>query len=400
MTFTLLLDLDDTLLTNDIDVFIKAYFSTLGEAFSPYKEPDKMLAAMHKAVQAMLHKQFPGGTLEETFDRVFYAEIDVEKSLLKETIHNYYRDEFPHLQHLTSPRPEAVSLVQSAVQKGWTVVVATNPLFPAAAIHQRLSWANLPVDRIPFELVTTYENSHFCKPNPSYYAEILARLRWPEGPVAMVGNSLEDDIHPAEALGMPTYWLCEDPEAEIPFERHPDSQSGPISGILPWLENLSSDQVLPAYTSSTASIATLQSTPAAMSDLSTDLSSEQWNHRPAPQEWSFTEILCHLRDVDLEVNYDRIKTILSGSNPFIPAVMTDPWVEERKYVSQNGPKALVEFTEARSGLLNLLLNLQTGDWQEPARHAIFGPTTLMEIVEFIATHDRNHINQAWEALQA
>ena len=398
MAFTLLLDLDDTLLSNDIDLFIKGYLKELSIAFAPLVAPEKMLPAMQKAIQAMLQKQFPGGTLENTFDRVFYREIGIDKNHFLDTIAYFYREIYPRLQPITAPRPAAIDLVHRAISRGWTVVVATNPLFPATAIHQRLAWAGLPVERVPFTLVTTYENSHFCKPNSAYYAEILARLRWPEGPVAMVGNSLSDDIRPTEALGIPTYWLHESDEGNIPFERQPISQTGSLEQLWAWLEDFATRTEGPHYTSTAALLATLQSTPAALSDLSTNLPAQAWNHRPAPEEWSYTEILCHLRDVDLEVNYDRIKNVLSGANPFIPAVSTDPWVEERKYLSEDGPVALVGFTDARASLLNLLLNMENGAWQEPARHTIFGPTTLQELVEFIATHDRTHINQAWQAL--
>jgi FMN phosphatase YigB (HAD superfamily) len=400
MTLTILLDLDDTLISNDIDAFLKSYFTTLGEAFSPYVQPPIMMAAMQKAVAAMLKKQFPGGTLEETFDRIFYQEIGIEKKQMGQAVQSYYQTVFPTLRSLTAPRPEAIELVHSAVQRGWSLVVATNPLFPAVAIYQRLEWAGLPVDQVSFKLVTTYENSHFCKPNPSYFTEILARLCWPEGAVVMVGNSLDADIRPAESLGIPTYWLCENCKVEIGFQRHPLSRSGPLAGLSAWLEEIAHADLHPGFDNTAALVATLQSTPAAMSDISQNLPAEWWNRRPAPEEWSFTEILCHLRDIDLEVNYDRVVTILSGSNPFLPAVQTDPWVEERKYVQEDGAKALVDFTEARSRLLNLILNLQTGDWQEPARHAIFGPTTLMEIVDIIATHDRTHVHQAIEALNA
>ena len=59
----------------------------------------------------------------------------------------------------------------------------------------------------------------------------------------------------------------------------------------------------------------------------TVLSGVQWNQRPIKNEWSITEIICHLRDVDREVNIQRIQTVLDGSNPFIPGAVTDPWVK-------------------------------------------------------------------------
>jgi len=44
-------------------------------------------------------------------------------------------------------------------------------------------------------------------------------------------------------------------------------------------------------------------------------------------------------------------------------------------------------------LVELLANLSPGDWKRTARHSIFGPTHLQELVSFIASHDRSHIQQ-------
>ena len=55
-------------------------------------------------------------------------------------------------------------------------MVATNPIFPRKAILHRLSWAGLAPEQVPFALITDYERFHFAKPNPAFFAEILAQL--------------------------------------------------------------------------------------------------------------------------------------------------------------------------------------------------------------------------------
>ena len=57
----------------------------------------------------------------------------------------------------------------------------------------------------------------------------------------------------------------------------------------------------------------------------------------------------------------------------------------------------MEFTAARKQTLALLDGL-ANEWSRPARHAIFGPTTLQELVGFVATHDRTHVQQVWKTL--
>lgn len=397
MSLTLLLDLDDTLLGNEINGFVKAYFHALNQALSPHIDSSRLMHSLQTAVTAMLAKSTPQKTLEEAFDEIFYPGIGFEKSAFRPILDDFYANKFDELKPLTSLRPAAKKIIQLARERNWKVVIATNPIFPAAAIQKRLAWAGLNIGNPEWNLVTTYEIFHFCKPHPAYYAEILGALCWPEEPVIMVGNSLSDDITPTEALGLTTFWI--DPDQDTNLTRSTESKSGSLDECLDWLTTLKENALpVPDFSGSAALMATLQSTPAVMDCLGRSYPLEKWNQRPQPAEWSFTEILCHLRDVDREVNLNRIKMILTEQNPFIPGVFTDPWVEERNYRSENGQAALQEFILARTELLKLLMDMDKGSWQDAARHAIFGPTTLHELVGFITTHDRSHISQACATL--
>ena len=90
-----------------------------------------------------------------------------------------------------------------------------------------------------------------------------------------------------------------------------------------------------------------------------------------------------------------IKQVLDESNPFLPGIDSDKWAQERLYYCQNGPEALRDFTTSRIQLLNLLDSLDAADWERSASHAIFGPTSLKELVSIIVGHDQLHIQQAY-----
>jgi hypothetical protein len=145
-----------------------------------------------------------------------------------------------------------------------------------------------------------------------------------------------------------------------------------------------------------ALLAVLRSTPAALATLC-----QQHNaglgQRPEISEWSPGEVLCHLRDVDAEVNLPRVRKIISEHNPFLAGQETDPWAETRQYRLQDGMQALMDFVNSRLELLSILENLSPGDWDRSARHAIFGPTHLQELVNIIAGHDILHIQQIYKA---
>ena len=117
-----------------------------------------------------------------------------------------------------------------------------------------------------------------------------------------------------------------------------------------------------------------------------------------PEEWCPVEIVCHLLDVDAEVNLPRIRKVLQEDNPFISGKDTDRWAEERAYICQDGPRSLEKFLATRIELLNLLTRISSEDWSRPARHAIFGPTQFGELISIIAGHDRLHVRQIHRAL--
>ena len=86
------------------------------------------------------------------------------------------------------------------------MALATNPIFPAIATNERIRWAGLSTD--DFELITTYENIGFCKPNPEYYSEVAERIGVAPEECIMVGNDVDDDM-PASKLGMKVFLLTD-----------------------------------------------------------------------------------------------------------------------------------------------------------------------------------------------
>ena len=394
MPITLLLDLDDTLLNTNMDTFIPAYFQALSAALADLVSPQVMLPALMGGTKAMLANLDPALTLREVFNAHFFPRVGIERSVLQERIDRFYEEEFPKLGSLTSPIFEAVRLVDWAFEQGHCVVIATNPLFPLKAIQHRLRWAGFPPEQYRCALVTSYENFHFTKETVAYYPEVLAQLGWPENPAVMVGDDLQREVIPTRAAGLPVFWVRK------PGEHSPemaDVPQGPLEDFRPWLEKGNLKRINPTLESPEALLSALRSTPAALATLLSSLPAQSWTSSSSPSEWCLTEIICHLRDVEREVNLARIRGILAEENPFLVGQVTDVWVKERHCAEQDGPQALSDFISARKEVLGLLAGLD-GEWSRPARHAIFGPSTLRELVGFIVGHDRAHIQQVWKSL--
>ena len=199
-------DLDGTLLPMDQDVFINAYIGGLTKKLSPLGyDPKAVASALWKGTGDMVKND---GSKRN--DRVFwdrFAEILGEDIRNEEpTLDDFYANEFQQVKAFCGYAPMAKEIVDRLKQRGVTVILATNPFFPAIATNSRIRWAGLkPED---FDFVTTYENSSYCKPNPHYYRWLLNKFDLSPEECLMVGNDVGDDMV-AEELGMKVFLLTD-----------------------------------------------------------------------------------------------------------------------------------------------------------------------------------------------
>ena len=393
MTLTLLIDIDNTLLGNSMDTFIPAYLAALGEALSPYADPTNVSSVLLGATEKMFRNNIPNRTLKEAFDPAFYPTLGISADEVNELVEQFYREKFPLLEKFSKKRPEAIALIETAIQRGWQIAIATNPIFPLAAILHRLTWAGLPIDKFPFSIVPSYENFHFAKPNPAFFSELLGRIGWPRQATIMVGDVPQEDIQTAQLMGIPTFWVSNG--QAYPEGLPSPNAAGALEDIIPWLDGVPDEDLMPNYALPSAVIGTMRGIPSALLGLTSTLPKAAWTNHHVADEWSLTEIACHLRDVEREINLPRLNKIISEDNPFIPGVDSDVWATTRDYRSQDGPAALHEFVSTRIETLDLLSKLLLPDWKRPVQHAIFGPTNLAEITSFMGGHDRLHVRQLY-----
>lgn len=394
MSLTLLFDLDDTLIDTNLNAFVPAYFQALGQHMGKYVASDIMFRALIDGMSVMAESADPTRTLEQVFDSSFYPHLGKPKDELASGFNEFYDSVFPTLSSLTRQREEAVSLIRWALSRGFRVAIATDPFFPGKATLERLRWAGLNPDHL--ELISTFEHFHFSKTHPAYFAEVLGRLGWPEGPVLMVGNDVTRDLVPANRLGLATYWIDGDSDSSPGFE----SGHGTLADLRPWLESIDLSMLEPSFKSRDAIEAIMVSTPAVLYGLTASLNDEQWRHEPTRDDWAMNEIVCHLRDTDREIHMLQLKLLLEREGAFIPRPETGIWANEREYLNVDGHAALSEFTAARLEMLKTLKEQPEEIWSRKARHAIFGPTNFQEVVGFVADHDRLHIQQAWKTLHS
>lgn len=202
-------DLDGTLLPMDNDGFIKGYLGLLSKAVAHLGyTPDTMIPTMWQGVAAMV-KNDGGRSNFDIFWDYFSKTFGEEVYRHIPTFDAFYADPngFHKAKAFTTPTPLSKTAVELARAKADKVVLATNPFFPRVAVESRMSWVGL--SSADFDLVTTYENSHSCKPNPAYYAEITQKLGLDPTKCLMIGNNAKEDIWAAQKAGLAAYLLTD-----------------------------------------------------------------------------------------------------------------------------------------------------------------------------------------------
>jgi HAD superfamily hydrolase (TIGR01549 family) len=198
----ILFDLDGTLLQIDMEYFLQKYLRKLALHFAHLMEPDAFVANLLASTYAMIKDDNPELTNQQVFMADFFKQIPYPREKILPLIDGFYEDVFPKLREYTAVFPEAPQVIETAKKIGCRLVIATNPLFPLKAINHRMEWAG--VLDYDFDLVTSYENMHFCKPNPRYYLEICDYIGIQPEQCLMVGNDVVDDIAAAAKVGMKT----------------------------------------------------------------------------------------------------------------------------------------------------------------------------------------------------
>lgn len=202
----ILFDLDGTLLPMDQNVFLKAYFGGLAKKLAPHGfEPQQLFETIMKGTGAMICND--GSAKNE--DRFWAVMRETYGDRIEEAVpyfEDFYAKDFDNVRRVCGYNPQAALTVRALKARGYTVALATQPAFPEMATHRRVCWAGLEAEE--FALVTTFENSRFCKPNVGYYRDVANVLGVSPEECLMVGNDISDDM-PAASIGMKVFLLTD-----------------------------------------------------------------------------------------------------------------------------------------------------------------------------------------------
>lgn len=208
-----LFDLDGTLLDIELDSFLSRYFSVLGPVVAEVleHEPDDPtgLRAVIAATETMASSHAEQ-TNREAFNAHFHRITGVDLSAKRhaEALDAFYADVFPGLQGEATAHHGAVNVIETAMELGIKVAIATNPIFPMSAVRERMRWAG--IDHLDIPVVTAYETMYATKPHGAYFLQTAGLLGVDPAECVMVGDDRSLDM-PAADIGMRTFYVGPQP---------------------------------------------------------------------------------------------------------------------------------------------------------------------------------------------
>ncbi|WP_254062268.1 DinB family protein [Acidobacterium sp. S8] len=141
----------------------------------------------------------------------------------------------------------------------------------------------------------------------------------------------------------------------------------------------------------------LSSTAARLAEFYKQLGPTGLEKSPAPGKWSPREIFAHLADCEIAFAF-RLRQTLAEDNHVIQPFDQEHWA--RTYASYDASAAVATFSAVRRWNLSLIHGLSDDDRGKTVNHPERGPMTFATIVETMAGHDLNHLQQLEKIQQA
>jgi uncharacterized damage-inducible protein DinB len=135
-------------------------------------------------------------------------------------------------------------------------------------------------------------------------------------------------------------------------------------------------------------VAVIAATPARLAALVGGMTAEQADAPIAPGKWSVRQIVTHVADCEIGFGF-RLRQALAGVS--IQPFDQDAWAESYGRYSLAG--ALETFRALRAWDVALISGLSEADKILKVTHPERGEMTLWTIVETMAGHDLNHLEQ-------
>lgn len=207
-------DMDETLLSINLNAFIFRYFKDVSSMLADIGRRNRAgVMARLGTILVDLNANHRSGTDNITNYEFYCREVErrcgvcLSDPVIAEAFSYYDHEVLPGINDdaiAAKPMPGAHAALEAVHDAGLRCALFTNPSFPQGAIECRMGWGELT--DAPFELITHMGNATRCKPDATYYLEQLQVMGLEPHEVLMVGNDPKRDF-PSPACGIQTAYV-------------------------------------------------------------------------------------------------------------------------------------------------------------------------------------------------
>ena len=145
-------------------------------------------------------------------------------------------------------------------------------------------------------------------------------------------------------------------------------------------------------------LAVQRQTPALLAQLIDGISDNTLNQRPGPGKWSVAELLAHLADAEISCFWRYRQMIEHDGCPLSPYDQ-ELWHALGNNGERRPADSLQLFRLLRENNLQMLERLTAEQWDRYGMHAERGRMTVRDLVQQLAGHDLNHLEQIRKILK-
>ena len=147
-----------------------------------------------------------------------------------------------------------------------------------------------------------------------------------------------------------------------------------------------------------AVLAVLAQTPSKLAHIVEGIPKVLVHEKLSADEFSATEHVCHLRDIESDGYEERFKRILNEDHPQLPDIDGGRLAFERNYSQQDIHHALNQFSKTRSRNLVLLQKQKQDHLEREGELEGVGRVKLFDLIVMLREHDEAHLDEL-QALQ-
>ena len=146
--------------------------------------------------------------------------------------------------------------------------------------------------------------------------------------------------------------------------------------------------------------ALIRATPETLRSELTALGAEAACWHPAPGEWCFNEVIGHIMEADKHGFHGRIQIILAETQPRLQTWDITGIAARRRDCERDPFDLLDELTAMRAESAQLVTGLQPDQLIRSGLHPLVGELRVVDLIHEWIHHDRNHIKQVLNNIQA